>query len=445
MSALLKQAIESTYPTVTHGRGVYLYDTEGREYLDGSSGAMTASLGHGLDEIADAMSAQARRVAFVYRTQFTSEPAEILASKLTSRAPAELDWAYFVSSGSEASEMAIRAAVMYWRERGEPERTKVLGRQTSYHGMTLGSLSLSGQPVRRRDYGNLIQPFAQAPDVHVGYARPGESEDEYARRAAEGFEATILANGPETVAAIIAEPIVGAAGGVLVPPRGYFARLREMCDRYGVLLILDEVITGVGRTGNWFASLDEDVIPDMLLCGKGLSGGYAPVAAVLFRDRVVETLKRGSGLAPFAHTFSANPVGAAVCVAVLDYIEREDVLANVRSRGAELASGLSEIAARHPMIADVRGRGLLWGFEFTTDPGHICPPSAEANVSGRFVELCMEAGLIVYPAGAPGRSSAIILSPPLVITTDEVRDLLGRLETAAARLEAELPALLTSA
>jgi adenosylmethionine-8-amino-7-oxononanoate aminotransferase len=433
-SALLKPTLNQTYPTVAHGKGVMLYDTDGREYLDGSSGAMTANLGHGLHDVADAISHQARTVAFTYRTQFTNGPAEELANRLAALAPGDLDWAFFVNSGSEASEYAIRMAVKYWRELGEPDKVKVLGRHTSYHGMTMGALSISGHAARRPDYGSLLHPFPVAPPAHqYRYGRPGENETEYAARAASDFEKALMAEGADTVAAIIAEPIVGAAGGALVPPQGYFTRLREICDRYDVLLIMDEVITGMGRTGSWFASIDEEVVPDILLLGKGLSAGYSPMAAVLLRDHLVSTMRGGSGVAPFGHTFSGNPLGAATCLAVLDHMERENVLQNVRDRAVELEAGLRELSGRYRNLTDIRGRGLLWGFEFTTNTGTVPDPSHQ--VSTVFVEACQREGLIVYPAGIAPLNNAILICPPLTISSSETGLLLDKLDRALESME----------
>lgn len=435
-SALLKQVIDKSYPTVTYGKGVMLYDTEGKEYLDGSSGAMTASIGHGVEEVAEAMKEQARRVAFTYRTQFTNEPAEELARRLTRLAPGDLNWAFFVNSGSEASEFALRTAVSHWRANGAPDKVKVLGRHTSYHGMTMGALSMSGHTARRPDYGPFLHPFPVAPPAYAyRLAQPGESEEQYAARAAKAFEQAILAQDPNTVAAIIIEPIVGAAGGVLVPPKGYLARLRDICDQLDVLLIIDEVITGMGRTGDWFASSYEGVVPDILLMGKGLSAGYSPVAGILLRDRVVAVLQQGGGVAPFGHTFSGNPLGASTCLAVLDFMERENVLRNVLERGAQLEHGLHQLSQRFRHVADVRGRGLLWGFEFVTDAETRQVPDASHNVSNMFVEECLAQGLIVYPAGIPPHNNATIIAPPLVISESEIQVLLDKLDRALQAME----------
>ncbi|WP_440711788.1 aminotransferase class III-fold pyridoxal phosphate-dependent enzyme [Herbiconiux sp. YIM B11900] len=440
-SALLKQRVDADYPVVTHGLGVYLYDTGGREYLDACSGAMTASIGHGVKEVATAAAAQAEQVAFSYRTQFTNVPAENLARRLTELAPGDLNSTFFVNSGSEASEFAIRAAVNHWREKGQPAKAKILSRQVSYHGMTMGALSMSGHAARRPDYGPLLHSFpATAPAYSYRHARDGESEDDYAVRAAEEFETAVIAQDPSTVAAIIVEPIVGAAGGVLVPPRGYLRHLREVCDRLEILLILDEVITAIGRTGEWFACSSEDVVPDIVIFGKGISGGYSPMAGVLLRQHMVDTIRDGTGVAPFGHTFSNNPLGAATCLAVLDVIERDGLLANARERGAQLEQGLRQLAARFPFMVDVRGRGLLWGFEFVVDAARKTPPPAYLNTADVFVRECFSRGLMVYPGGIAPLNNASIVCPPLSITSCEVERLLRTLGDALNAMASHMDA-----
>ncbi len=434
-SALLKQYVDRPYPTAVRGEGVYLYDADGRRYLDGSGGAMTASLGHGVAAISAAVSAQLDKLAFTYRTQFTNEPAEQLARRLVDLAPGDLSHAFFLNSGSEATEFAMRAAIGHWRERGQPDRVKIIGRRLSYHGMTLGALSMSGHAARRPDYGPLLQPFPVAPPAYAyRYARPGETDDQYAARAATDLEAAVIAQDPSTVAAVILEPIVGAAGGVLVPPAGYLQLVREACDRLDVLLIADEVITGMGRTGAWFMCGAEGVVPDLLVIGKGLSAGYAPVSAVLLREHLVETIHQTSGVAPFGHTFSGNPLGAATCLAVLDHMERRDVLANVRARAEQLGVGLQRLAEGFACMADVRGRGLLWGFELVADPGLRAAPAAEHNAAAVLVDACFERGLIIYPAGVAPLNNAVILCPPLTISSGEIEHLLSMLEDALAEV-----------
>lgn len=435
-SALLKPVVDGQYRSAVRGRGVRLFDDEGNSYIDGSSGAMTANIGHGRSEVADALQEQAGQLAFSYRSQFTNPPAEELARRITALAPGDLNYAFFVNSGSEASEYAIRAAVSYWQRRDRPEKTAIVSRHVSYHGMSMGALSMSGHNDRRPDYGDLLHTFPSAPPAHAyRFALPGETEAEYSDRAAGEFEAAIIAAGADSVAGVIVEPIVGAAGGVLVPPRGYLTRLREICDRHEILLIVDEVITGMGRTGEWFACIDEGIVPDILLLGKGLSAGYTPMAGAVLREHLVEQFRRGTGTAPFGHTFSGNPLGAAACLAVLDVIESEHVLENVRVRGGQVEAGLQSLKDRYDFIDDVRGRGLLWGFEFVLDRTGKRPPLAECNASTKFTDICFESGLIVYPAGIAPMNNAVILAPPLTIDSDEVRDLLELLDSALSSFE----------
>jgi adenosylmethionine-8-amino-7-oxononanoate aminotransferase len=435
-SALLKQNIGKSYATVTRGKGVFLYDDQGREYIDGSSGAMTANIGHGVAEIGEVMREQASQVAFTFRTQFTNEPAERLAKKLTSLAPGDLNWAFFANSGSEATEFAIRVALQYWRENGKPGKVKVLSRHVSYHGMTMGAVSLSGHNSRRGDYGPLLHPFPVVPAAYA-YRHAADPSDleAYTLQCMREWEDAIAKENVDTVAAVIVEPIVGAAGGVLLPPPGYFVKLRELCDRLGILLIVDEVITGLGRTGVWFASEEEGIVPDIITTAKGTSAGYTPMSAILMRESVVRQMREGSGAAPFGHTFSGNPLSAAVCLAVIDYLEKNRVIENVQARGEELGLGLRALSQRYPNMVDVRGRGLLWGFEFVLDRSNKRAPDPKHNASGIFADICFENGLIVYPSGVAPLNNAAMIAPPLVITSDEVQELLRRLDRSLAEMQ----------
>lgn len=436
MSALLKQALERIYPTLERGEGVWLWDTDGKKYLDGSSGAMTANIGHGVAEIAKVLHDQAKKVAFCFRTQFTNQPAEDLAARLVALAPEGISHASFVSSGSEATEHAMRMAIQFWKDKGKPGKTRFLSRERSYHGMTMGALSASGHEVRRPDFGDLLHPFPVVPAADAYRSSWGDASPEEQAKAADAWEQAILAAGADNVAAVIAEPIVGAAGGALVAPPGYFKRLRSICDRHEVLLVMDEVITGMGRTGVWFASEEEGVQPDIITIAKGLSAGYTPMGAVLIQQHIYDTLKAGGGNAPFAHTFSGNPLSAATCLAVLDYVERNDLLAKAVERGAQLKAGLIELARRHPHMADVRGRGLLWGFEFVMDQATREAPPEQMNVSSMFADICQRNGLIVYPAGIKPYNNAVLLAPPLTISSDELDVLLELLENSLVEIEA---------
>jgi adenosylmethionine-8-amino-7-oxononanoate aminotransferase len=427
-------------PVVDYAEGVYIYDKAGRQYLDGCGGAMTMSIGHGVREIIDAMGQQARSASFVYRTQFANDPAIELARELTSLIPGDaINHAFFVNSGSEATELAMRAALQYWRDRGRPTKTRILGRQISYHGMTMGALTMSGHSVRRADYGSLLKEFAVAPPPY-DYRFPLAGNDAR-KHGAAAWDRIICEQGADNVAAVIVEPIVGAAGGALTPPVGYLSALREICDHHDVLLIVDEVITGLGRTGRWFGFEYDEIVPDLVACGKGLTSGYTPMGAVLFSDRVVSEPGSGRKITPFGHTFSNNPLSAATCLAVLKYMQSNDILSNVVLRGKQLETGLRDLSARYSFMADVRGRGLLWGFEFVTDPVKRTAPDPAFGANMRFVAHCFAAGLNVYPAGISPYNNASLLAPPLNISEMEISDLLVRLEHGVQSFAQEMKVL----
>jgi adenosylmethionine-8-amino-7-oxononanoate aminotransferase len=424
MSALLKQPLGASVPVVDRAEGVFIHGRDGRDYLDGSGGAMTVSIGHGVPEVLAAMQEQAARVCFAYRTHFTSDAAEALADLLAELAPGDIEHCFFVNSGSEATELAMRVAIQYWRDQGMAGKTRILGRELSYHGMTMGSLSMSGHAARRADYGDLLHTFAVAPPPYP-YRFPLSGADA-ADHGAAVWDRILREQGADKVAAIIVEPVVGAAGGALTPPIGYLKALREICDRHEVLLISDEVITGMGRTGRWFACEHDEVVPDMIATGKGMTSGYTPMGAVLFRGKLFDGAANRA--APFGHTFSANPLSSAVCLAVVRYMQQHDILARMAPRAVQLEAGLRALSAQYPWMADVRGRGLLWGFEFVQDPVTRAPIASARQASTRFVAHCFDAGLIVYGAGIAPYNNAALLAPPLTITADEIDILLARLE-----------------
>lgn len=435
----LLQEVGAERPVISHGMGTFLVDEKGRSYLDGSSGAMTVSLGHRHSGVLAAMNQQASQVAFTYRSQFDNRPAQDLAQRLVELAPSNISSIAYVNSGSEATEFAIRSAVNYWRQKLQPNKVKILGRDTSYHGMTMGAMSVSGHPERRDDYGTLLHDFAVLPRTQrCGVGQEGLSQDQFCESLIDQVEQTLITADPDSVAGIIMEPIVGASGGVLVPPFGYLRRVRELCDRYEVLLIADEVVTGIGRTGSWFACEREDMLPDFITVGKGVSSGYYPLAGVLCSETTTEMLKRAPGRIPFGHTYSGNPLGASVGMAVLDAIEKGNLLENARDRGAQLGRGLQRLSDRFDHLEDVRGRGLLWGFEFDIDPATKETSHPSLSVSQRFADTCLQHGLVIYPAGISPSSNAAIVSPPLNVTADEIDDILHRLEAAVADFNALL-------
>lgn len=416
------------YPEISHGEGIYLWDTAGRRYLDGASGALVANLGHGRREIADAMAEQAARIAFAHTARFTSGAQEELASRVARLLPFGLGHTYPVSGGSEATETAVKLVRQYFIETGEPQRFKILARWASYHGNTLGALSASGHLARRRPYDPLLSPaFLHFPPPDPDCPGPGPDGECGCTRA---LRATIEQAGPGSVAAILMEPVGGSADSGLVPHPGYWQAVRSIAQEYGILLIADEVMTGFGRTGKILGMSHFDVAPDLITCAKGLSGGYAPLGAVVAGDRVYEAIRTGSGR--FAHglTYSGHPVSCAAGAKALEILERENLVENARRMGDVLRRGLERIAAQSPWIRSVRGLGLMQALVLETDP----KPGAR---SARLSDIAFGDGLIVYAgSGGPGRPEGdhLLVAPPLVIGEAGIDELLEALQRALGRL-----------
>ena len=427
------------YPTVDRGRGVYLYDTDGKRYLDGAGGAALAAIGHGVKDIERAIARQLRKVAFTHGSQFTSEAAVTLAGRLVALAPAGLNRAYFVSGGSEAVETAVKLARQYQVDRGQPSRFKVISRWTSYHGNTLGALALSGHTGRRQYYLPLIGHTPHIVPAYCYRCPFGLAPAACALDCAADLEKTILYEGPESVSAFIAEPVVGATAGALVPPSGYFRKIREICDRYDVLFIADEVMTGLGRTGKAFAVDHWDVRPDLIAGAKGLGAGYAPIFAVLATEAIHETIRSGRGAFVHGHTYGQNPLACAAAVAVLEYIEARDLIARSAALGPYLLGSLARLN-RHEIVGDIRGLGLFAGVEFVRDRASREPFPPEARVNTRIAERAFARGLIVYPGGggADGiRGDHILIAPPFVITKRQIDALVRLLDEAVADIARE--------
>jgi adenosylmethionine-8-amino-7-oxononanoate aminotransferase len=411
---LIKPLLTKKYTEISHGKGIYLYDKDGKEYIDGSSGAVTVNIGHGVEEIIDAMKEQAEKVAFVYRSQFTSSSAEQLAEKIASMTPGDLNWTFFVNSGSEAAETAMKIAIQYWQEKRMGTKQKIISRWMSYHGITMGALAMSGHPTRRKRFASLLEDY---PTISPPWLLESANE----------LEVAIQQIGEEHIAAFIAEPIVGAAGGALTPPNGYYERIREICNRYNILFIADEVMTGIGRTGEMFAMEHWGVVPDIMTLGKGLSSGYTPIGATVVSDRVIEPIMQGSQMIMSGHTFSANPLSAAVSLAVLDYIEKNDVIAQAKRNGEYLFQCLEKVKEKYSFIKDIRGKGLLIGLEFL-----------QSVPNTKIIDLAFEHGLLLYPSagGQYGKDeNSCLVAPPLTITYDQMEELMRRLEKALATYE----------
>jgi adenosylmethionine-8-amino-7-oxononanoate aminotransferase len=428
-SHVFYRSLRRQFPVAVRGSGCWIEDADGRRYLDASGGAFVVNIGHGVREVADAMAAQAADLAYVNGTAFTSEPVEALADAIAARSPGDLDRVYFLMSGSEAVEAALKLARQYWVELGRPAKRKILALAPSYHGNTLLALSVSKRGHYQSIFSDWLVPVPRVPAPYSyrcachGVGAPCPACDGTA------LEAAILAEGPENVAAFIAEPIGGSSTGASVPRPGYWRTVREICDRYEVLLIADEVLTGVGRTGTWSAIASYDVVPDLMTLGKGIAGGAAPLSALVAPERIVDVLRRGSGALMHAQTFSHHPVSCAAGLATLRYLDAHDLVGASARKGVVFHEALAALRTL-PHVGDVRGRGLLAGIEFVDDVETRRPFPRAARFTERFVEAAFAAGLIVWPqvgqAGG-GDGDVILLAPPYVISDSEIAQLVDRL------------------
>lgn len=421
-------------PIAATGSGCYLIDAAGKRYLDGSGGAAVSCLGHGDGEIIAAVKAQLDRLAFAHTGFFSSEPAEELADLLITYAPPGIDRVYLLSGGSEAIEASLKLARQYFVERGEASRYRIIARRQSFHGNTLGALAAGGNLQRRAMFAPLLTETSFiAPCFEYRGRREGEGAFDYGQRVANELQAEIERLGPETVMAFIAEPVVGATAGAVPAVAGYFARIRQICDDYGVLLILDEIMCGMGRTGTLFASEQEAVAPDIVAIAKGLAGGYMPIGAMLCSSRIHDAIAGGSAAFQHGHTYMGHPTSAAAAVAVLKAIIQRNLLARVRDQGQKLDAALQRTFGQHPHVGDIRGRGLFLGLELVEDRDSKAPFSPERHIHKRVKQAAFEAGLICYPMGGTAdghRGDHILLAPPYIIDDDQVDELVSKLDTA---------------
>jgi adenosylmethionine-8-amino-7-oxononanoate aminotransferase len=362
MPRIFTRDLHREYPTIVRGKGVYLFDNIGRRYLDGCAGALVANIGHGVPEVVDAMAEQARSIAFAHVSAFLTEPSLRLADLLVERAPQGMGIVYYTTSGSEAVETALKLARAYFVERDGPASLKhiVVGRWNSYHGSTLAALSASGHVTRRRPYDPILLPFAHIEPCNAYRPMRGLADRQWDIHAAQQLETAILREGQERVAAFIAEPIVGAAAGAVPGSRAYFKTVREICDRYDVLFIADEVMTGFGRTGAQFAVNHFGAVPDLLVMGKGMAAGYAPLAGLLVQRRIIEPFHRGSGRFVHGHTYSAHPVCCAAGYAVQLFMDKHELVQRAANLGSDLGRRLQKLRQRD-IVGDVRGMGMMWG------------------------------------------------------------------------------------
>ncbi len=429
-----------TYPQAVRGEGCFVYTSDGRRYLDASGGAAVVTIGHGVEEIGRAMAEQAERLAYVHSSQFHTATAEKLAHRILALAPKGMrreGRVYFTTGGSEAVETALKLARQYWIEKGEKKRWRVLSRWQSYHGSTLGALGVSGNVRRREPFAPMMADWGHIPPCYCYRCPLGLHYPECNVDCADELDRTLDRDGADDVAAFIFEPVVGATLGAVVPPEGYVQRLAEICRRRGILLIADEVMTGMGRTGRPFAVEHWNVTPDMILVGKGIASGYAPLGAVIAAGHVAEAISKGTGTFLHGFTYDAHPVAAAAGNAVLDYIEREKLFAAVDPAGRELCAALEPLK-RFSVVGDVRGMGLLFGVELVRDAKTSESFPADARIAARIQADAFEAGVMTYPIQgcADGvRGDHILLAPPFTITAQEIRMLAEALEHAIADLE----------
>ncbi|MBV9783738.1 MAG: aspartate aminotransferase family protein [Acidisphaera sp.] len=429
-------------PTVARAEGIYMWDTEGRRYIDASSGPVVSNIGHGNARVIEAMVAQARKVAFASRAVFENEPNTQLADLLTGLAGPGLEQAFFVSGGSEATEAAIKLARQYAVSIGESGRWKVIGRDPGYHGSSLGALSVTGDPVAQRAFGAMMQTMPKAPAPFTYRLPANHDADSYARHCAAALDAIIRSEGPETVLAFIMEPVGGLATGALVAPDHYYAAVREVCDRHGVLLIYDEVMSGAGRTGTFLAADHwPGARPDLVTLAKGIAAGYTPMGAVLAPNRIVDPVVAAGGFM-HGHTYAANPLSCAVGYAVVSEMLDRSLMANAESMGALLRSRLLELQAGSAILGDVRGKGLLMAVEIVGDRETKAILPAQRQAVYRIMDLGIERGLLLYSRRtANGQYGEwLMISPPLIVTPAEIEEIVGRLGDTLAAYEKELRA-----
>ncbi|MDE2582379.1 MAG: aspartate aminotransferase family protein [Rhodospirillales bacterium] len=430
-------------PVAVGGAGVRLRLADGREIIDGSGGAAVACLGHGNRRVAEAIGRQAATLAYAHTGFFTSEPAEALAELVLEGSPGGLTHAWFCSSGSEGTEAALKLARQYFVEIGQPRRTHVIARRQSYHGNTLGALAAGGNMARRVVYEPILShAFSHvSPCFAYRFKNEGESDADYVDRLGAELEAEFARLGPETVAAFVAEPVVGATAGCVPAVAGYFERVRAICDRHGALLILDEVMCGMGRTGTLHAWEQEGVAPDIQVIAKGLGGGYQPIGGILIGGKIIDALNAGSGGFLHGHTYQAHPVACAAALEVQRIIREDDLLANVRAMGARLESALTERFGNHAHVGDIRGRGLFWAIELVADRAGKLVFDPALKLNERVKRAALDRGLAVYPMGGTidGRQGDhVVIAPPYIATVPDIDTIVDRLGAAVEAALAEL-------
>jgi adenosylmethionine-8-amino-7-oxononanoate aminotransferase len=422
---------KATYPVAVRGEGIEIVDREGRRYIDASGGAAVSCLGHSHPRVIEAIKAQLDRLPYAHTGFFTSEPAEALADRLVEAAPEGMGRVYYVSGGSEAVEAALKMARQHYVEIGQPQRRRFIARWQSYHGNTLGALAAGGNRWRRTQFEPLLVDVEHVSPCYAYRGKaPGETDAGYVARLVAELEATIERLGPETVIGFVCEPVVGATMGAVPALPGYLKAVREICDRHGMLMILDEVMCGMGRTGTLYACEQDGVAPDLVTIAKGLGAGYQPIGAVLVSERICDSIEGGSGFFQHGHTYMGHPMACAAALAVQETIAEDQLLGRVRLRGERLRELLALRFGEHPHVGDIRGRGLFLGLEFVADRASKEPFAPELRLNARIKAAAMARGLMCYPMGGTidgRRGDHLLLAPPFIVTEAELGTIVERL------------------
>ncbi|GAA0784384.1 aspartate aminotransferase family protein [Roseibium denhamense] len=433
MSHVFPRHTKATYPIAEKGDGCYIIDRDGKKYFDGSGGAAVSCLGHSDPDVTNAIKTQVDRLAFAHTGFFSTEPAEELADLLIAHAPGGLDRVYFVSGGSEAMEAALKLARQYFLEKGETSRHRVIARRQSYHGNTLGALATGGNQWRREPFSPLMIDTTHISPCYEYRGRlEGETAFDYGQRIANELETEIQRLGPENVMAFVAEPVVGATAGAVPPVDGYFKRIREICDQYGILLILDEVMCGMGRTGTLFACDQDGIAPDILCIAKGLGAGYQPIGAMLCTSQIYGAIESGSGFFQHGHTYIGHPVACAASLAVLKKLTG-GVADQVEPLGVKLQAALQDAFGQHAHVGDIRGRGLFRGIELVEDRGSKTPFDPKRGLHKAVKKAAFEAGLICYPMGGTidgVTGDHILVAPPFIMNDTQIGEVVSKLDQA---------------
>ncbi|HGL4259935.1 aspartate aminotransferase family protein [Burkholderia dolosa] len=434
MTTVFHRTPRATMPVAVAGDGIEIVDSTGKRYIDACGGAAVSCLGHSNPRVIDAIVRQARTLPYAHTSFFTTEVAEELANRLVDAAPAGLDHVYFVSGGSEAIEAALKLARQYFVEKGEPQRRRFIARRQSYHGNTLGALAIGGNAWRREPFlPLLIEAHHVSPCYAYREQRADETEHAFAQRLADELERKIVELGADTVAAFVAETVVGATAGAVPPVRTYLQKIRAVCDKYGVLLILDEIMSGMGRTGYLYACDEDGVAPDLLTVAKGLGAGYQPIGATLVSDRIYRTIVDGSGFFQHGHTYMGHASACAAALEVQRVIAEERLLDNVKARGEQLRALLRERYGAHPHVGDVRGRGLFVGVELVRDRDSKTTFDPALKLHASIKREAMQRGLMVYPMGGTVdgvRGDHVLIAPPFVCTAQQIDTIVERLSGA---------------